>query len=119
MQGERKRDRDPPSSGLEAEGVRVTELEEDQRESGVMEEIRGKTRGQPQRLRFPNIWGKVLRHRGVRIQEAVLLHGWVPLCLRGSRLACTRSEAAARVGTAGQKEIPLARDPLHASYFLS
>ena len=55
MQGERKRDRDPPSSGLEAEGVRVTELEEDQRESGVMEEIRGKTRGQPQRLRFPNI----------------------------------------------------------------
>ena len=45
MQGERKCDRDPTSSGLEAEGGRATEREEDQRESGVMEEW--KRQGKP------------------------------------------------------------------------
>lgn len=53
MQGERKCDRDPPSSGLEAEGVRVTELEDQRVRSDGRDQ--GEARGQPQRLRFPNI----------------------------------------------------------------
>ena len=95
MQGERKWDRDPTSSGLEAEGGRATEREEDQRESGVMEEWKrpGQTRGH-KGCEFPtpnewSAWGKALRHRGVRTEAAVLLHWRVPLRLRGLRLACT------------------------------
>lgn len=94
MQGERKRDGDPPSSGLEVEGGRATELEEDQRESGVMEEIGGKPEVCHKGYASPtsnewSAWGKVLRHRGVRTEAAVLLHCRVPLCLRGLRLACS------------------------------
>ena len=70
MQGERKRDRDPPSSGLEAEGGRVTELEEDQR---VRRDGRdqGENQVSHKGYAFPasnewSAWGKVLRHRGVR-----------------------------------------------------
>lgn len=43
-----------------------------------MEEIRGKTRSAHKGYAFPasnewSAWGKVLRHRGVRREEAVLL----------------------------------------------
>lgn len=97
MQGERKCDRDPTSSGLEAEGGKATEWEEDQRESGVMEEWKrsgGKPEVSHKGYEFPtsnewSAWGKVLRHRGVRTEAAVLLHWRVPLHLRGLRLACT------------------------------
>ena len=95
MQGERKRDRDPPSSGLEAEGGRVTELEEDQR---VRRDGRdqGENQVSHKGYAFPasnewSAWGKVLRHRGVRREEAVLLLWRVSLRLWGLRLAYTRS----------------------------